>query len=64
LRHQADQARAHDGLAKASLVVGRPATARRHWRHALDILSGIGATTTEEGEVTVTAIRANLAERV
>ena len=64
LGHHADRARAHDGLAKASLCVARTADARRHWRHALDILLGISALTTEEGEVTVKAIRGNLAEKV
>ncbi|MDG4825102.1 BTAD domain-containing putative transcriptional regulator [Asanoa sp. WMMD1127] len=64
LSHHADQARAHDALAKASLGIGRSAPARRHWQRALDLLAGIDASTTEEGEVTAEAIRIHLTERL
>jgi hypothetical protein len=63
LGQRADQARAHDGLAKAYRGLGQEANARRHWRHALDILSGIGATSTEDGEVSVATIEGHLAAR-
>jgi tetratricopeptide (TPR) repeat protein len=57
-----DQARAHDGLAHAHHALHQPEQARRHWQHALDILTRLGNDRTMDGETTVAAIRANLAE--
>lgn len=54
-----DQAAAHDGLARSHHAMGRTDLARRHWRRALDILTGIGAGRTED--VRVDDLRAELA---
>jgi tetratricopeptide (TPR) repeat protein len=55
-----DQARAHDGLAHARRALHQHAQARRHWRHALDILTSLGIEHTDDEEATTTAIRAHL----
>jgi tetratricopeptide (TPR) repeat protein len=62
LGQPADRANAHDGLAHAHHALGRHGAARDHWRQALDILTGLGAENTTDGEVSTAAIRARLSE--
>jgi hypothetical protein len=55
-----DQARAHDGLAHAHHALNDHDQARRHWRHAPDILTSLGIDQTEETQVSAPNIRAHL----
>ena len=56
-----DQARAHDGLAHAHHALNQHDQARKHWQHALDILTDLGIDHTDDEETTTAAIRAHLA---
>jgi tetratricopeptide (TPR) repeat protein len=60
LAQPADQARAHDGLADAYHALNQHDQARRHWQHALDILTSLGADHTDEIGTSIPAIRAHL----
>lgn len=61
LRQPADQARAHDGLAHVHRVLNQTERAREHWQQALNILTSLGTSYTEDLEASTTAIRAHLA---
>ena len=60
LARSADQARAHDGLAHAYDALGDAEKARSHWQLALDILTQLGTEHTEEAQVSVPNLRAQL----
>ncbi len=53
-------ARAHDGLAHPHYALNRHDQARRHWQHALDILTGLGTDDTEEFQTSAADIRTHL----
>jgi tetratricopeptide (TPR) repeat protein/transcriptional regulator with XRE-family HTH domain len=56
-----NQARAHDGLAHAHHALHQDEQARTHWQLALDILTRLGTSHTDD-EINAAAIRANLGE--
>jgi tetratricopeptide (TPR) repeat protein len=62
LGQQADQARAHNGLAMAYFSLHRLQPARRHWRAAVAILDRLGPAAIDDGSVNADKIRARLAE--
>ncbi|NUP68796.1 MAG: hypothetical protein HOW71_42240, partial [Nonomuraea sp.] len=47
-RNRPEQARAHDGLARAHLALGRAGQAREHARLALDLYEELGVPEAEE----------------
>lgn len=59
LGQAAEQARAHDGIARATEALGEHQRAVRHWRTALEILDSLGLDRTEDN-VSAAAIRAAL----
>ncbi|MEJ3657936.1 tetratricopeptide repeat protein [Actinomycetes bacterium KLBMP 9759] len=59
LGQAAEQARAHDGLARAAETLGEYERAHRHWRTALKILAELGMERTED-DVSAASIRASI----
>ena len=60
LQQPVDQARSHDGLARAHHVLGQRDEARFHRQAALDILTELGPEITADDEVNTTEIRIHL----
>jgi hypothetical protein len=56
-----DQARSHDGLARAHLALGHQDLARAHWQQALDLLGSLSVEFTEDVETSASEVRAQLA---
>jgi DNA-binding SARP family transcriptional activator len=57
-----DQARAHDGRAYAHYALHQYDQARRHWQHALDILTSLGVDHADDPETVNAAIRDRLSQ--
>ncbi|MFG1603898.1 ATP-binding protein [Actinoplanes sp. NPDC049265] len=55
-----DEARAHDGLGHAHYALDQREQARKHWQHALHILTRTGVEGTDDEEATVATIQAHL----
>ncbi len=56
-----DVARAHDGVAHSYRALGQHDDARRHWRQALEIFTGLGVDSIDDRDASATNIREHLA---